>query len=89
MTMCGWQDFYMAAALETDWVKMPERIKTAESEIHRRHRVLSEDHGGTPEEQRALANALDGLKVLRNDVASWQNWQAGASNAETLPCEPS
>jgi hypothetical protein len=48
MAMCGWQDFYMAAALETDWMKMPERIKTAESEIHRRHARFRRTTAGHP-----------------------------------------
>jgi hypothetical protein len=74
-TTYGWQEPYMAAVLETDWTKMQERVQVAESEIHERKRVLSQDHGGTPEERQALADAMNGLTVLRRDAASWQESQ--------------
>jgi len=67
----SWQDSYAAALLETDWTKMEERVQTAETEIHKRRLVLSQDHGGTPEEREALVNALNGLRILRTDAASW------------------
>ena len=54
--------------LETDWTKMQERVQTAESEIHQRRLVLSQDHGGTDEERAALVNAMGGLRVLRMNV---------------------
>ncbi len=59
------------ALLETDWTKMEERVQTAESEIHKRRLLLSQDHGGTPEEREALVNAMSGLRILWMDVASW------------------
>ena len=64
-----WQGSYQAALLETDWTKMQERIQTAESEIHKRRLVLSQDHSGTLEEREALVNAMGGLRVLRMDAA--------------------
>ena len=67
----SWQDSYQAALLETDGTKMQERVETAESEIHQRRLVLSQDHGGTDEERAALVNAMSGLRVLRMNVASW------------------
>jgi hypothetical protein len=70
-----WHESYKAALLETDWTKMPERIQSAESEIHKRQRLLSEDHGGTPEERQALADAITGMKVLRREAVQWQNRQ--------------
>jgi len=70
-TSHSWQESYQAALLETDWTKMQDRIQTAESEIHKRRLVLSQDHGGTPEEREALANAMSGLRVLRMDATSW------------------
>ena len=70
-TSYSWQESYQAALLETDWTKMQERVQTAESEIHQRRLVLSQDHGGTDEERAALVNGMSGLRVLRMNVASW------------------
>ena len=67
-TSYSWQESYQAALLETDWTKMQERVQTAESEIHQRRLVLSQDHGGTDEERAALVNAMGGLRVLRMNV---------------------
>jgi hypothetical protein len=78
MTKSTCQDAYQAALLETDWTKMPERVETAELVIHERQRVLSLDHGGTPEERRAIADAINSLKLLRQDAASWQDRQESA-----------
>jgi hypothetical protein len=74
-TAYSWHESYKAAVLETDWAKLRERIKAAEAELHERQRLLSLDHGGTPEERRAIAAALSGLKGLRNDVAVWLDGQ--------------
>ena len=71
----NWLETYRAAVLETDWTKMPDRVLVAESEIEARQRELSADHGGTPEERQALADAIVGLRLLRNDVSSWQDRQ--------------
>jgi hypothetical protein len=74
-TSYSWQEAYQAALLETDWTKMQERVQTAESEIHKKRLVLSQDHGGTQEERDALVNAMSGLRVLRMNVASWLEQQ--------------
>ena len=71
-----WYDSYKAVVLETDWTKMHDRIQSAESKIHDRQRVLSEDHGGTPQERQAIANALSGMRTLRTEIADWQSRQA-------------
>ena len=42
-TSYSWQKSYQAALLETDWTKMQERVQRAESEIHQRRLVLSQD----------------------------------------------
>jgi hypothetical protein len=68
-----WHAAYKAAILETDWTKMQERLQTAESEIRKRQHVFSMDHGGTPEERQAIAEALRGLESLREEVANWEN----------------
>jgi hypothetical protein len=70
-----WQEAYRTAILETDWTKMQERLQTAESEIGKRQRVFSMDHGGTPEERLEIANALRGMEGLRTDVNDWQSRQ--------------
>ena len=70
-TSYSWQESYQAALLETDWTNTQDRVQTAESEIHQRRLVLSQDHGGTDEERAALVNAMSGLRVLRMNVASW------------------
>ena len=70
-----WHDAYKTAILETDWTKMQERLQAAESEISKRQHVLSMDHGGTPEERQAIADASKGMKSLRAEVAEWQNRQ--------------
>ena len=67
-TSYSWQESYQAALLETDLTKMQECVQTAESEIHQRRLVLSQDHGGTDEERDALVNAMGGLRVLRMNV---------------------
>jgi len=72
-TVCNWHESYRAAALETDWTQIHERIQAAESAISERQRLLALDHGGTPEERHAIVTALKGLKVLRTEVAEWHN----------------
>ena len=74
-----WYESYRAVVLETDWTKMHDRIQSAECKINDRQRVLSEDHGGTPQERRAIANALNGMRTLRTEVADWQKRQAPAA----------
>jgi hypothetical protein len=71
-----WYESYEAVILETDWMKMHERIQSAESKIDDRKRVLSQDHGGMPEERCAIANALNALGTLRTEVDDWQSRQA-------------
>ncbi len=64
-----WHEAYKAALLETDWSKMPERIQAAEAALSQRKRELALDHGGTPEENQAIADAMRGMAVLRDDAA--------------------
>ena len=67
-----WFGHYKAAGLETDRTKVLTRIELAESAIHERQRRLSENHEGTAAEKEAMADALSGLKALREDVAQWR-----------------
>jgi hypothetical protein len=75
-----WFESYKAAILETDWTRMQERLRTAELEIHERQCVLSLDHGGTPEEAQAIANALRGITHLKAEAGDWQKQQAPQGN---------
>jgi seryl-tRNA(Sec) selenium transferase len=52
-----------------------ELVQIAESEIHKRRLELSKDHNGTQEEREAVVNALNGLRVLRMDAATWRERQ--------------
>jgi hypothetical protein len=70
-----WHEAYRAAILETDWTKMQERLRVAESEIRKREHELSMDHGGTPDERPAIASALRGMETLRTEIDSWQDRQ--------------
>jgi hypothetical protein len=71
-TTYKWFERYSAAVLETDWSKIDNRISAVEAEIQERLREFSLNHGGSPEENRAIVDALDRLKALRADVASWR-----------------
>jgi hypothetical protein len=66
-----WYEPYKAALLETDWSKMHQRIQAAEAALGQRKREFELDHGGTPEENQAIADAMRGLAVLRHDVIKW------------------
>ncbi len=72
-TTYKWHELYETALLETDWSKMEERIESAESAIKERLHEFSLNHGGTPEENRAIVETLGRLNALRGDVASWRN----------------
>lgn len=75
MTNYKWHGVYQAALLETDWSKMEERLQTAEATLHERKREFALNHGGTPEESQAIDDALNGLGVLRAEVAAWRGSQ--------------
>ena len=74
-----WHEAYRTALLETDWSKMEERIRAAETAINARRSELSLNHGGTPDERQAIEDALNGLNVLRKDA---DNWSRTASRGE-------
>jgi hypothetical protein len=67
----SWFNPYKAAILETDWSKIEEKIRVAENGINARLHEFSTNHGGTAEENQAIEDALNGLNVLRKDVAAW------------------
>jgi len=70
-----WFEPYKAALLETDWSKMPERIQAAEAALSQRKHEFELNHGGTTEENQAIADAMRGLTVLRNDAVKWSEKQ--------------
>ena len=57
----SWYETYKAAILETDWTILPQSLRSAELDILERQRILSLDHGGTPEERQSIADALRGI----------------------------
>lgn len=63
-----WQRPYVAAVLETDRTKLPQRIAEAHAAIKGRVGELSQDHMGTAEEQKAIDIALGGLNLLSSEV---------------------
>jgi hypothetical protein len=67
-----WRELYKIALLETDWSKMEDRIQPAERTMQERLHEFSLHHGGTPEDNQAIADAMNGLKILRVDLARWQ-----------------
>jgi hypothetical protein len=67
-----WHELYNAAVLETNWTQIESRIQAAESAISGRLQEFALDHGGTPEENQAIVDALDRLKALRSDVTFWR-----------------
>ena len=72
-----WEKLYHKAVLETDWSRIEERIDATESAITGRLHEFSLNHGGTAEENKAIARALDGLEALRKDVTAWRAKRAG------------
>ena len=71
MTEYKWHEVYKAALLETDWSKTEERIDAAEAALHARKHEFDLNHGGTPEENQAIEDALRALGVLQTDLATW------------------
>ncbi len=72
-----WEKLYRAAIIETDGSKLEKRIEAAEFAIHARLHEFSLNHGGTREENRAIAEALNRLDILRSQVAAWKSSPAG------------
>jgi hypothetical protein len=78
-----WIETYKAALLETDWSKMQERIETAESALRQRKHEFDLNHGGTPEENHAIADAIRGLAVLRIDLVKWTEQERSKSDTSS------
>jgi hypothetical protein len=82
-TTYKWIETYKAALLETDWSKMQERIETAESALRQRKHEFDLNHGGTPEENHAIADAIRGLAVLRIDLVKWTEQERSKSDTSS------
>jgi len=76
-----WHELYQTAVLETDWSKIEEHIRAAETALRQRKHEFGRDHGDTPEENQAIADAMKGLMVLRTDVSRWLERQEPAKHA--------
>jgi hypothetical protein len=63
-----WQRPYVAAMLETDRSKLSQLIEEAHIAINSRVHELNQDHQGTPGERRAIESALNGLKILSEEI---------------------
>jgi len=63
-----WLRLYEAAMLETDRLRLPGLIRAAQTAIDARVEELRSNHGDTPEETQALADALVGLNILRKEI---------------------
>lgn len=67
-----WYLAYRDAILETDPLKMRARLLLAEEKMVDRLRDLSQDHGGTDDERKAIVDALNSMKNLRTEIAGWK-----------------
>jgi len=74
--MIDWEKLYKEAIVETDWSKIQERIEAADFAISARLAEFSVNRGGSPEENQRIQDALDGLTVLRREVAAWRSNRA-------------
>jgi hypothetical protein len=73
-----WEKLYQTAILGTDWSEIEERIEAVDSAISARLHEFSLNHGGTPEENQRIQDALHGISVPRREVAEWHgSKQAG------------
>ena len=77
MSGYDWQHVYHQALVETDWTKIEERIHAAEVVMNERLREFSVNGGGSPEENQAVIDAINALKILRREVADWRARRAG------------
>jgi hypothetical protein len=77
MTIFKWTEVYKAALLETDWIKMQERLQAAEAALQRRKHEFSLNGGGSADENQAIDDALRSLMILRNEAANWPSEKTG------------
>lgn len=63
-----WEAVYEAAILETDFSRLPERIKAAQTAIDSRMQALRMDGDGTSAERAAIQSALAGIRILKREA---------------------
>jgi hypothetical protein len=63
-----WAELYETAILETDDERLPSCLEAAKAAINRRLQEIQADRNSPPEELHAIADALNGLKVLRTEL---------------------
>jgi hypothetical protein len=63
----AWQELYEAAVLEIEDGKLAKRLPEVKAGINARLQELQMEHQDTPEERRAISDALHGLDVLRRE----------------------
>jgi hypothetical protein len=63
-----WQRPYVAAVLETDRTKLPQRVAEAHAAIKLRLGELNQDYIGTAEERKLIEAALSGLNLLSQEI---------------------
>ena len=80
----AWQKLYQFAVLETDWSKMEDRIRVAETALRERSNELSLDHGGTSEENLAIMAAVQKLAALRGELSRWRESKQAESGRSTV-----
>ena len=70
MTTFSWQRLYEAAILETNRGNLPRLIQTAHAAIHARLDQLCGDNGDSTAERQAIADAIAGLRILKEEVGN-------------------
>ncbi len=63
-----WQRAYIDAVLETNRTRFLELLTAAENAIRVRLAEMARDHGGSPEENRAIEDAINGMAALRKEL---------------------
>ena len=76
-TKYEWEITYHEALLETDWAKIEARIQAAEAAMKTKLNDFSLNHGGTPQENHAIEDAMNALNVLKSEVVVWRERRAG------------
>ena len=86
-TKYEWEITYHEALLETDWAKIEARIQAAEAAMKTKLNDFSLNHGGTPQENHAIEDAMNALNVLKREVVVWRKARrlAGANPVCSVP----
>jgi hypothetical protein len=69
-----WQQEYLAALLELEPEKLPQRVEAAETAIFKRFQTISQGSDSKAERQ-AIEDALASLRVLKRDNLGFPDWE--------------